>query len=93
MDGLRNLAAQIETPLISAVFPPKQILADLQQDREPSPQIPVHQGQLDEALAVPQQQLVGPGSGVQCLLGTPNNDAQQVAPALPVQNVSSRLLV
>lgn len=53
----------------------------------------MHQGKLDEALAVPQQQLVGPGPGVQCLLGAPNNDAQQVSPALPVQNVSSALLV
>lgn len=69
------------------------ILANLQLNPEPFSQIPVHQGEPDEALAVPQQQLVGSGPGIQCLLSTPYNDAQQVATFFPAQNVSSTLFV
>ena len=53
----------------------------------------MHQGESDEALAVPQQQRVGPGPGIQCLLGTPYDDGQQIATFFPVENVSSALLV
>lgn len=53
----------------------------------------MHKGEPDEALAVPQQQRGGSGPGVQCLLGTPYNDGQQIAPFLPAQKVSSALLV
>lgn len=49
--------------------------------------IPVSQGQPDEALAIPQQQLVGSGPRVQGLLGTPYDDGQQVPAALPAQNM------
>lgn len=86
-----NLRAKTESPLVSAVFPPKH--NPRQRNLEPSSQIPVHQGEPDKALAVPQQQSVGSRPGVQCLLSTPYNDGQQVAAILPVENVSRALLV
>ena len=51
------------------------------------------QGKPDEALAVPQHQLVGSRPGIQCLLDAPNNNGQQVATSFPAQNVNSTLLV
>ena len=54
---------------------------------------PMHQGKPDEALAVPQHQLVASTPGIQCLLDAPNNDGQQVATSFPAQNVRNTLLV
>lgn len=44
-------------------------------------------------LQFPQQQCAGARPGIECLLDAPYNDTQQVATILPVQNVSSALLV
>ena len=55
--------------------------------------IPVRQGEPDEALAVPQHQLVGSRPGIQCFLDAPNNDGHEVATFFPAQNVSGALLV
>lgn len=53
----------------------------------------MHQGESDEALAVPEQKRGVSRPGVQRLLGTPYNDGQQIATLLPAQDVSSALLV
>ena len=53
----------------------------------------MYQGKPDEALEVPQHQLVGSRPGIQYFLDAPNNDGQQVAASFPPQNVKSTLLV
>ena len=55
--------------------------------------ISMYQGKPDEALEVPQHQLVGSRPGIQYFLDAPNNDGQQVAASFPPQNVKSTLLV
>ena len=78
---------------ICAVFLPKHNPCQSPVEPRALFPIPVRQGEPDEALAVPQHQLVGSRPGIQWLLDTPNNDGQQVAASFPAQNLNSTLLI
>ena len=78
---------------ICAVFLPKHNPCQSSVEPRALFPIPMHQGKPDEALAVPQHQLVASRPGIQCLLDAPNNDGHEVATSFPAQNVSSTLLV
>ena len=71
---MEMLPAKIGSAFASAVFPLNYNPCQSPVEPRALSPIPVHQGEPDEALAVPQHQLVGSRPGLQCLLDAPNSD-------------------